>query len=191
MITNWKLPSSPHDIMAFIGFSIFYSRWIEFFEIIITPLQSLITKLTIDHPFTKTEFNKKHSTVYKEIHEKLLSALILQGADIRTRIFLKTDFSSLGLGFALCQPDDSRDTLLAMQREKNGEECEFDITVNSALRLLPIAFGSHRTIGNKTFFHSHPGEALAATWSIRKIDTFFGEGHSPLVLVTAQHLPGL
>jgi hypothetical protein len=55
-----------------------------------------------------------------------------------------------------------------MKREDEGGTCEFDLTISTPLRLLPIAFGSRRTVGNEKSFHSHPGEALAATWSILK-----------------------
>jgi hypothetical protein len=45
---------------------------------------------------------------------------------------------------------------------------QFDLLTKSELRLLPIAFGSRKTIGNKKHFHSHPGECLAATWASTK-----------------------
>jgi hypothetical protein len=54
-----------------------------------------------------------------------------------------------------------------MNREIAGGECEFDFAI-SKLRLLPIALGSRRTNGSEVHFHSHPGEALAACWSIIK-----------------------
>jgi hypothetical protein len=46
-------------------------------------------------------------------------------------------------------PSPKPQALLAMKQENNGKECEFDITTTSQLRLLPVAFGSHRTIGNE------------------------------------------
>eukprot|EP00957_Ditylum_brightwellii_P109362 8342796-Ditylum_brightwellii.AAC.1 len=55
-----------------------------------------------------------------------------------------------------------------MVREINGGECEFELGVNSKLRLLPVAFGSRRTVGNERHYHSHPGESLAATWAASK-----------------------
>ena len=54
-----------------------------------------------------------------------------------------------------------------MKREDEGGDCEFEFCV-SKLRLKPIAFGSRKTAGNKKHFNSHPGEALAASWSIIK-----------------------
>ena len=40
--------------------------------------------------------------------------------DFTKRFYLKTDFSSKGLGFALCQPDSSPEAIAAMKREDAG-----------------------------------------------------------------------
>jgi len=40
---------------------------------------------------------------------------------------LKTDYSARKIGFALCQPDNSKESLAAMKREDAGGECEFNI----------------------------------------------------------------
>jgi hypothetical protein len=141
-LRTWKLPQNPRDIMSFIGFAIFYVRWIPYFEIKIQPLRHLISSLPLDVPFCSGAFTSIHQALYKNIQDHLLSAPILQRANIKKRFYLKTDFSSKGLGFALCQPDDSTAALAAMRREDAGAICEFDLLVKSELRLLPIAFGS-------------------------------------------------
>jgi hypothetical protein len=102
---------------------------------------------------------------YNDVKEHILSAPILQRANIRKRFYLKSDFSSKGLEFALCQPDCSPAAIVAMYQEDAGGACEFDLLSKSELRLLPITFRSCRTIGNIVHFHSHPGECLEATWT--------------------------
>jgi hypothetical protein len=114
------------------------------------------------------EFTKVERDIFESVRDQILSKPILQRASIKTRFYLKTDFSSLGLGFALCQPDDNEESLAAMQREDEGGECEFDFNITSLLRLLPNAFGSRKTIGSEKHFHSHPGESLSASWGIIK-----------------------
>ena len=52
-----------------------------------------------------------------------------------------------------------------MNMEIIGGEYEFERTVDSNLRLLPIAFGEKKTSGNEPYFHAHPSKALAAMWS--------------------------
>lgn len=54
--------------------------------------------------------------------QTLISKPILQRADIRKRFYLKTDFSAKGLGYALCQPDDSKEAIAAMKAEDKGGE---------------------------------------------------------------------
>ena len=43
----------------------------------------------------------------------------------------------------------------------------FDLTLKG-LRLLPVAFGSRRTVGNEVYFHLFPGESTAALWGMMK-----------------------
>ena len=103
--------------MSFIGFSIFYLRWIPFFEHKIRIIRELISAHDIDHTFTNTEYTSAHHKVITQLIEFLLSSPILKRADANKRFYLKTDFSSAGLGFALCHPGDSPAELSAMHAE--------------------------------------------------------------------------
>ena len=164
----WKQPETPRDILAFIGFAIFYLKWLPWFEIKAQPLRKIISSYPLDHQLTESEFDKDTVAVFEYIREFLLSAPILQRADYWKRFYLKTDFASKGLGFALCQPANDEASIAAMKREDAGGECEFEFTRSSLLRLMPCAFGSRKCVGNEIHFHSHPGESLAASWSITK-----------------------
>jgi hypothetical protein len=167
-LRTWKTPTNPREIMAFIGFAIFYNRWIPYFEIKIQPLRRLIATCPLDVPFKANQFSMEHQKLYDTVKNCILTAPILQRADIHKRFYLKTDFSSIGLGFALCQPDNSDKAIAAMKREDAGGPCEFDLLSSTELRLLPVAFGSRKTIANEQDFHSHAGESLGATWGCTK-----------------------
>jgi hypothetical protein len=167
LLENWTIPSTPHEAMGFIGFAIFYLRWCPWFEQTISPIRAAIADHTLDHKFSLEQFPQMAVDAFHRVRKHILSKPILQRANIQKRFYLKTDFSAIGLGFALCQPDDSIESLSAMNHEIAGGECEFDFAI-SKLRLLPIALGSRRTNGSEVHFHSHPGEALAACWSIIK-----------------------
>ena len=39
--------------------------------------------------------------------------------------YLLTDFSKIGFGYDLCQPNDEVDSMAAMRREMEGDDCEF------------------------------------------------------------------
>jgi hypothetical protein len=162
ILSNWKVPSTPRHVLGFVGFAIFYLRWCPWFELKIRPLCQTIADYTLDHQFSPEEFNKECVKVFEDIRDHIMAKPILQRANIRKLFYLKTDFSSLGLGFALCQPDDADKLVAIMKREDEGGECKFAFCL-SKLRLKPITFGSRKTAGNEKHFHSHPGEALAAS----------------------------
>ena len=114
LLKEWKHIQTPRDIMSFIGFVIFNLRWILFFEDKIKILRKLISTHDIDHIFTTSEYTNAHHKVIKHIINHLLASPILQRADANKRFYLKPDFSSVGLGFSLCQPGDSPADIAAM-----------------------------------------------------------------------------
>ena len=50
----------------------------------------------------------------------VLSKPVLQRADVNKRFYLKTDFSSTGMGYALCQPNNDANSIKAMKEEDGG-----------------------------------------------------------------------
>jgi hypothetical protein len=138
------------------------------FQIKAQPLRLIVLSYPLDHPLTAAEFDKDTVKVFEYIRDLLLSGPILQRADYWKRFYLKTDFASKGIGFALCQPSDTPESIEAMKRKDAGGECEFELTRSTKLRLAPCAFGSRMTIGNEIHFHSHPCEGLAASWAVTK-----------------------
>jgi hypothetical protein len=130
ILKNWVVPTSPRHVMAFIGFAIFYLRWCPWFEMKIKPMRETISDHTIDHVFTKSQFSTAVMKSFYEIRDYILSKPILQRANILKRFYLKADFCSIGLGFALCQPDDSPESIAAMKREDAGGPCEFELCLS-------------------------------------------------------------
>jgi hypothetical protein len=149
-MVNWNIPTTPRrqHSMGFIGFAIFYLRWCPWFEIKIKTMRDSISDHTLDRQLTTSEFGSAAVKSFQCICNNILSKPILQQANINKRLYLKTDFSALGLSFALCQPKDSAESIAAMHREDAGGACEFEFC-DSKMRLLPVAFGSRMTKGNK------------------------------------------
>jgi hypothetical protein len=104
--------------LGFVGFAIFYLRWCPWFELKIRPLRQTIADYTLNHQFSPAEFNEECVKVFEDIRDHIMAKPILQRANIRKRFYLKTDFCSLGLGFALCQLDDADESIAA--KEKRG-----------------------------------------------------------------------
>jgi hypothetical protein len=80
---TWKHPINPRDVMAFIGFAIFFVHWIPFFKIKVQPLSFLISTTPHDQPFRSGQFSKTHQNLYDDIKNCILSAPILQQANIK------------------------------------------------------------------------------------------------------------
>jgi hypothetical protein len=91
ILLNWNVPTTPRQVMGFIGFAIFYLRWCPWFEMKIKPMQDSISEQTINHVFNSSEFGANTIKAFHDI------------------------FSFLGLGFSLvCQPADSAELIAAM-----------------------------------------------------------------------------
>ena len=86
----------------------------------------------------------------------LLSDPIIKRADPEKRVYLRTDFSSIGFGFVVLQPGDDVEGLAAMRREIDGGLCEFDLTKKSP-RLYPCAFGAKKIAGYQKHVHGSLG----------------------------------
>ena len=87
--------------------------------------------------------------------------LVLLDLIIKKRPYLLTDFSKMGFGYNLCQPDSNGPaSMTAMHHEIEGSECEFPLP-ESTLRLRSTGFGSRTTRGRKSSLQSHLAEAFA------------------------------
>ena len=152
--------------MSFIGFVIFYSEYIPFFEFRIMELRKLTT-LPCD-----TILNKRHLTeeVLKEMtamKTAILSDPLLARLNRDKRQYLKTDFCKLGFGFVVLQSGDDEKSIKAMEREIAGGPCEFDIS-KAGPRLRPCSFGSKKLASYQQYLHSSYGEGLALKYGINK-----------------------
>ena len=107
MLKRWKEHTTARTVMGFIGFILFYMRWIPYLELKINPLRDLINDQELDTTFKKNEFTKQCRDCFNSISNKILLKPILQRDDINERFYLKTDFSSHRLRYALCQLDDN------------------------------------------------------------------------------------
>ena len=73
-------------------------------------------------------------------------------------VFLKTDWSSYGMGWILMQPAQDKISKDAVKLLETTGECIFDISTDGA-RLKPITFGSRSCTIMESKLHSFTGEA--------------------------------
>ena len=166
-LVTWKEPVTVRDIASFLGFVGFYARWIPNFELKALPLRRIIREFNHPDKLTSKMYGQIEKDTFEYLRNAVLEYPILIRANPAKRFYLKTDFSALGMGYVLCQPDDSEAAIQAIQEEDTGGKCQFDLCL-SKLRLHPVLFGSRKCLNNERYFHSFVGEATAAAWAITK-----------------------
>ena len=71
------------------------------------------------------------------------------------------------MGGVLLQAETTEEAEEAMNKEIEGEKCQFDKAM-SGLRLRPIAFISRTCKGKEKHYHSYMGEAATGRWAMKK-----------------------
>ena len=164
LIKEWKLPTNGTSLHSFIGLINFYHRYIPYFEIIIKPLRTLERKYR-RKPIPTPVWTPDLIALFDDMKSKITSSPIIRRYDTKLPTFLKTDWSSFGMGWILMQPADDKESLEAIKTLDNTGECLFDLT-STGPRLLPVAFGSRACSATESHFHSFVGEICCGRWAI-------------------------
>ena len=165
LLKTWPQPVIVRDIAKFVGFILFYSRYITHCEIRLEPLRDLM-----QHEYTESLeglWTDKAQASMDDLKKSVLDDPCLKRYDHRKLLVLMTDFSAKGFGYVACQPADDAVSLAAMAKRVTGGSFEF-LKAGSDALLHPVAFGGRRTKGNETKLHSHLGEGFSGDWSINK-----------------------
>jgi hypothetical protein len=164
LITDWPLPVSGQALGSFIGLLTFYNCYCPWFEIRVKPLRRLERQYH-RKPIPTPDWTPPLIALWDELKLAITSSPCLARYDSSKPCFLKTDWSALGMGWILMQPDDSPVSVRALQRLRTDGICDFDITMNGA-RLRPVRFGSRKCTDREHHFHSFVGEAACGRWAI-------------------------
>ncbi len=105
---------------------------------------------------------------FNELKQSVLSDPCLHRFDHRKLTVLRTDFSALGFGYIVCQPNNNECSLARTSQYMSGNGFGF-MTKDGSGILHPVTFGSRRTRGNEKQLHSYLGEGFAGDWAINKI----------------------
>ncbi len=102
-----------------------------------------------------------------DVKEAILSDPCLKRFDHHRLIVLRTNLSSHGFGYVVCQPGDNDALTMAMDAYQRGSDFSF-MAKSSTVVLHPVAFGAWRCSGNEICLHSHLGKGFAGNWLINK-----------------------
>jgi hypothetical protein len=127
------------NVAKLIGFAQFYSCFIHHFELCVVPLRKL-TKLKFAN-LVAPHWTPEAQAALDDVKNGILSDLCVLRFDHRKLIVLRTDFSSKGFGYMLCQPATDKTTLEAVQDYQDGKGFTF-MTNSSSAVLHTVFFGA-------------------------------------------------
>ena len=174
-------PKTATEVLGIIGFLGFYQLWIPWFEVRINQWRRykknappLSAPKEVQREFFKNKWTIEDHTLLCEIVEELKAGPFRKRPDHNRRFYLKTDFSSRGMGGVLLQADpESEDALRAEQLETKGGPSVFDKdTTTKAFRLLPVAMISRTCTPTEQSYHSFTGEACTGIWAMEKFRVY-------------------
>ena len=119
LLESWPQPEIVRDVAKFIGFAQFYSKYIHHFELRVAPLRALST----NHEYTNKVspiWTDACRRSFDDIRNAILSDPCLARFNHRRLVVLRTDFSSQGFVYVVCQPGTDEASEAAMIAYRSG-----------------------------------------------------------------------
>ena len=158
LVHKWKQPGIGDDLRSFVLFYNFYARFILTFQVQCKPLRDIYRRGG-KSVIPDAAWTSPLSAMFVSLKTSITSSPLLVRFDSTTPLFLKTDWSSTGMGYILMQPDDSADAQVATTKLSDKNECDFDLSlVGSHLR--PILFNSRSCTATESHYHGFVGEIV-------------------------------
>ena len=164
MISNWPLPRTSQALHSFIGLVNFYHNYSPYFELRLKPLRQFYRRF-LREEIPISAWTPALLELFHEIKDCITSSPTLVRYDPTQPTFLKTDWSSEGMGWILMQPDHDVESQKATKQLLATGECLFDVSRTGA-RLRPVQFGSRACTSVESRFHSFVGEVACGRWAI-------------------------
>ena len=164
LINDWPIPTSRQSFFSFIGLVNFYHRFAPYLELRLKALRKLVKFFYRNH-IPPLAWTKELTELFKYIKFSITSSPVLAWFNPSKITFLKTDWSSEGMGWVLMQPDNDDVSTKAATNLKSSGICEFDLAFNGA-QLKSVAFGLRGCNDNKRNFHSFIGKGACGRWAI-------------------------
>ena len=131
LITDWPVPASGPTLGSFIGLLTFYNCYCPWFEIRVKPLRTL-ERVHHRKPIHTPLWAPPLLSLWDELKIGITSSPCLARYDASKPCFLKTDWSALGLGWILMQPNNSPASVRALHTLCTTGICHFDVTMGGA-----------------------------------------------------------
>ncbi len=145
LLSTWPKPNLVKDIAKFIGFVQFYSKYINHFELQVTPLRELTINNEYTNPVAPILSNATQHAL-NDLKGAILADPCLMHFNHTRLVVLRTNFSSKGFGYVVCQPGTDTASEQAMASYQAGRDFAFMTTDSSAVLRL-VAFGGRHCHG--------------------------------------------
>lgn len=124
LLASWPQPEIVRDIAKFIGFAQFYSIYIHHFEMRIASLREIMITAEYTDPVAPLWLDAAQRSM-DDIKEAILSDPCLMRFNHNWLVVLRTNFSSLGFGYVVCQPGTDESSEAAMVAYCSGADFAF------------------------------------------------------------------
>ena len=174
-ISDWELPQTGQMLFSFIGLITHYAKFLPYHEMRIKPLRRLL-KQYFRTKIPLMSWTPSLIELFHDIKLSVTSSPLLSRFDASKPTFLKTDWSSKGMGFILMQPANDDESTNAIKELHANGTCLFDLTPDGP-RLLPVQFGSRSCTTIESKLHSFLGEVATVRWAIGHLKRYLWGNH--------------
>jgi deoxyuridine 5'-triphosphate nucleotidohydrolase len=130
-VQEWPRPTSPHDIMSFLGLANFYRKYIAHFAQTAAPLTDLLVH---DRSFQWTD---KEQKAFEQLKQDLTSAPVLLVPNPNLPFIVNTDASGVAIGAVLSQDTEKgRQPVAYESRKLNAAEQNYAVHEKETLAII-------------------------------------------------------
>lgn len=139
-VEEWPIPMTRKQVQCFLGFAIFYRKFIRNFSVIAAPLNNLTS------PKVTFLWTSQVDSAFQKLKSAFVSAPVLIVPDTSRQFVVEMDASALGVGAVLSQRDpvDGKlDPCAFLSRKLSTVECNYDAG-NRELLAIKVALEEWR-----------------------------------------------
>ena len=104
LITQWATPTTGDNLHSFVSLCNYYSKFCPMFQVLVIPLRQFYIKYTRKQ-IPSAMWTSELLDLFESLKVAITSSPVLTRYDSSLPTFLKTDWSAVGMGFIIMQPN--------------------------------------------------------------------------------------
>lgn len=139
-VQEWEMPTTAQQVLAFLGYTGFYRRFIKDYSHIALPLTKLVKATIVERPtkaggtrkvttYEKFTTSDEHERAFQSLKDAFKADIVLKHFDPSLPIHIFTDASAWATGGVMKQPDPdgSLRPIAFFSKKHTPAECNYDI----------------------------------------------------------------